>query len=203
MVKRIGLISDSIGQGYYACDNGGWFVKLIEKLNKDNPRFYSYYNSALSGDRITDAYYRANDLLTREIDTVFIHIGVNDLIRWDSKDSPTDISDGLMDEMWDKLLNLLNNNIKNVYIVSVLPVIEEKFPEKGFNNRPLYTLLSDIENYNSKLEEYSKKYNVKFIDIYEEFNSNNLNDLMFDASHPNDKGHALIADLIYKKLEHF
>ena len=197
--KCIGLLGDSIGQGYFSDNNDGWFVKYINMLNKENPKKYSYQNMAVDGERVTDAYHRLHsEAFTKWVDVLFIAIGANDTVRWDSKESPMDISEGLREEMWRKILPSAKNNLEQVFVVSLLPVMEEKFPALGWNDRKLYHLADDIIKYNKFLKNICEEYKIPFIDLTEMWLSNNPDDLLFDTSHPNDKGHQLIADEIYK-----
>jgi len=200
--KCIGLLGDSIGQGYFADNNDGWFVKYINILSKAEPKKYSYQNMAVDGERVTDVYHRLyNEAMTKWVDVLFIAIGANDTIRWDSPENPMDISEGLREEMWRKILPAAKNNIEKVFIVSVLPVDETKFPALGWDDKKFYHLNSDIKKYNEFLERLCQEYKIPFIDLTELWQAQDLNEVLFDTSHPNDKGHQIIADEIYKRTK--
>jgi lysophospholipase L1-like esterase len=200
--KCIGLLGDSIGQGYFSDNNEGWFGKYINMLNKENPKKYSYQNMSVDGERVTDVYHRLySEALTKEIDVLFIAIGTNDTVRWGSKETPMDISEGLREEMWRKILPVAKRNIEKVFVVSLLPVIEERFPAIGAGDRELYHLAEDIINYNRFLKELCVEYDIPFIDLTEKWIKNNPKELLFDSSHPNDKGHQIIANEVFEKTK--
>lgn len=81
-LKCIGLLGDSVGQGYYSNNNEGWFGKLINKLNYKNPRCFSSQNMSVDGERSSDVFHRFhNEALTKQLDILFIAIGINDTQR--------------------------------------------------------------------------------------------------------------------------
>lgn len=200
--KTIGLLSDCIGQGFYSKDNSGWFVSLLEKLNKNQPYKYAYQNMSASGETIPDVFHRASsEAINKRLDAVIIHVGLNDIVRWNSLKDPRNMSFGIIEKFWNKTLKILTNNIKDVYIVSILPIDESKFPEYDSYNRAYYCLNSDIEEYNKFLKTKADEFNLKFIDIYDIFIPKEQPEVMYDASHPNDLGHDMMYKAIYKQLK--
>lgn len=117
------------------------------------------------------------------------------------KEAPMDISEGLREEIWNRLLPMAKNNINEVYVLSILPIIESRYPGIGSLNREYYHLNDDINKYNKFLKNICNKFKIKFIDISKSWNENNPEELLFDSGHPNDKGHEIIANEILKQIK--
>lgn len=200
--KCIGLLGDSIAQGYFSNNNEGWFGKFITKLTEQNPCAYSSQNMSVHGERTTDVYHRLHsEALTKNIDILFISVGINDLIRWESVENQTDLSEGVRDEMWYKILKTATKNIDQVIVTSILPVMEKRMPAFGERKRKYFNLNSDTEKYNEFLKDICKEYNVQFINLDNVWNDYDLKQVLADASHPNELGHQLVAEEIFKQAK--
>ena len=112
-----------------------------------------------------------------------------------------DISEGLRNEMWRKILPVAKKHIEKVFVVSLTPVLEDRFPAKGWFDRDLYHLNSDIEDYNLFLKNLCEEFNIPFIDVATAMLEHNLEELLFDSSHPNEKGHQVIAAEILRQTK--
>ena len=203
MYKTIGVLGDSIANGYWDTEGkGGWFGRLSQKLALVNPLGWGFHNMSMDGDRISDIYHRfVSECLSRDIDILFIAVGTNDTVRSPKPDSNMDISEHLRTEYWNKLLELAKNNVKNIIVLDILPVREEMFPTKGWFNAKIYEFNKDKQEYNNLLRKLCKAKKVPFLELYGNIKKLDLSKYYRDPSHPNAKGHQLIADEIYKFLK--
>lgn len=175
---------------------------MQEKIAISHPGEFGFNNMAMSGDRVTDVWLRlCSEAIPRFPNVVLIAVGSNDTIRWESPDAPMDISQGLRREMWSNILSTAKKNFDKTIICGMTPVLEDKFPENGAYNTLLYHRNVDIDAYNKDIEEWSKEHSLPFLPLKEAWSGHKTEDLIFDAGHPNGKGHELIASFVYDKLK--
>ena len=72
------------------------------------------------------------------------------------------------------------------------PVIEERYSEQA--------TLIHVEKYNEIIKEICNNHNIAFFSRYSSWKKRELKDLYKDATHPNAKGHQIMADEIYDYL---
>lgn len=198
--KVIGILGDSIANGYWDT-NGGYFYYLQKKLNEKSPFKLGFNQMSQDGDRICDVYHRmGSEVLSRNIDTLLIAVGVNDIIRPFAPDAAFDISEHLRAEYWEKLLELSNKTIRKTVVIGMLPVREECYPDQDWAELPIYTFNKDIEDYNNLIADLCHKKNIIFYNPYNDFQRLDLKYLYNDACHPNNKGHEFLADKLFEFL---
>lgn len=199
--KVIGLLGDSIANGYWDT-NGGYFYFLQKKLNEIYPFMFGFNPMAQDGDRVCDVYHRlGSEVLSRNVDVLLIAVGVNDIIRPYLPDAAFDMSEHLRCEYWTKLLSLAKKNIKKVMVIGMLPVREDCYPDQDWADLPIYTFNRDIEAYNDLIGRKCQEHGVAFYNPYPQFQSLNLEDLYHDACHPNNQGHQLLAEMIVEAMQ--
>ncbi|MBL8638743.1 MAG: alpha/beta fold hydrolase [Alphaproteobacteria bacterium] len=200
--RKIIALGDSITNGCFDDRAIGWFGRLSEKLVKHYPTRVGFNNLAMDGDRTIDVYHRlCAEALTRKPDILFIACGVNDLTRWQSPSAPMDFSRTLRKEMWMNLLKTATDNIKQVYVLSILPVDEKVFPQPGEYDEPLYIKNEDIIAYNEEIKRWCADFDVVFLDTHSLFMQENLEEVLLDGVHPLTKGHEIIADFVYDQTK--
>ncbi len=203
-IKTIGILGDSIAQGFFANGNRGWFDKLGIKLfdNNKTDSYYAFQNMAVGGEKTTDVLHRFyNEALTKSIDILFIATGVNDITRRGEIRASMDISIEYRNKIWRKLLKSANKNIDKIFVLSILPTDEEKKVRKSNLGVPMYRLDNDIKEYNKTLKSICEEFDIQFIDIYDLWKNENIKDVLHDELHPNEKGHQLIAEEVFKQIE--
>ena len=197
MVKNIGMIGDSIAHGYYDEQNLGYFARLAQKILSCHPGEYVFNNMSQSGDNIADAANRAvADVLSRSFDLIIVNVGINDLRRRKDSDLQLDFSEGVRKMYWTRLLDVLALTKAKVVVLDLAPVIEERYIEQA----SLIRYNSDVEKYNEIIKEIC---NSRHIDVFSRYNlwkSRNLAELYKDVTHPNARGHQIMADELYDYL---
>ena len=189
MSERILVLGDSISFGYGNQDNS-WFDMLETTAFKEKKAF----NGALIED-----VYATSITIDGKYDKIHIAVGINDLLFTNEKDIKLD---DLL-QSYKKLLNVLMNKADNVYILSVLPVIEAYFPEQDWLCSEMWAKNEIIEKFNQLLR---LKFNERcvFIDTYSVFQALNLKNYYIDAVHPNKIGQEKLLSIMRQKKEvHF
>jgi len=195
--KVIAVLGDSITNGYWDDTFQGWFGRLAAKVSAAKSGAFGFSNLSQDGDRICDVLHRLGaEGLTRELDILLIAIGVNDVIRSPSADSPADLSPHLRAEYWNRLLDVAQRNTREIVVFDILPVREEMMPADD----GLWWKNSDIEEYNDLIAEICAERKIPFVRRHDEWATRDLGKLYADCAHPNGVGHKLLADEAYEAL---
>ena len=198
MAKIIGLISDSIGHGFYDHEDLGWFARLGKLILRDYSEAYFFNNLSQSGDNIADAALRAvGEVLSRKFDLLLVSVGINDLRRRKACNYELDFSAGAREMYWQKLLNTLQSTGAQIVVTDLLPVIEKRYTAQA----TLIRRNEDIEQYNCQICEICKNRHIKFLARYPRWQRRPLENLYFDATHPNTVGHKMIAEEFFAFLQ--
>ena len=198
MVKNIGLIGDSIGQGYYDESDKGWFSRLGELILSQHKGSYVFSNMSYSGDNIADATNRAFfEISSRQFDLIIISIGINDLRRRKDSNLQLDFSEGARIMYWNRLLDALSKTKVPLIVTDLIPVIEDRYSEQA----SLIRYNSDVIRYNEIIKDICKQRNILFFSRYDEWGKRDLKSLYKDATHPNAIGHKIIAEEIYEYMQ--
>lgn len=198
MVKNIGLISDSIGHGFYDENDKGWFSRLGNLILLQQSGEYVFNNMSYSGDNTADATCRANfEVLSRNFDLIFINIGINDLRRRKDSNLQLDFSEGVRIMYWNRLLDIVTKTNATIIVTDLLPVVEDRYSEQA----SLIRRNDDVKKYNEIIENICKQRNILFFKRYDKWLKRDLQNLYKDATHPNAMGHQIIAEEIYEYMK--
>lgn len=191
MVKKIGIVGDSIAHGFYDTEDLGWVARLGRMILREHTGEYVFNNLAQSGDNIADAYSRAvAEVGSRIFDLIIVNVGINDLRRRKNSAMQLDFSEGVRIVYWQKLLEFLRASGAQVVVADLLPVVEEKYTETA----TLVRRNKDVERYNEIIKDVCAAYEVPFFERYAKWKSCDYKSLYQDATHPNAKGHQKIAE---------
>lgn len=197
----IGVLGDSIANGYFDEEGLGWFGRISQKIAKTFPHQYGFNNMSQAGDRVCDVYHRLlSEASSREIDILIFAVGVNDLTRRNSPNAPEDLSPLLRSQYWDRIFDFSKKYGYKFVVLDILPVIEEGGEQYDENGPIYYNFNKDIIEYNKLLKEKCQSKGILFIERFDNWQNKNLKDLYFDSLHPNAKGHQIIADEVYAAL---
>lgn len=195
------IIGDSVAQGYFDETGKGWIVRLFEMLNEDKPCGYYYSDLSHSGDRTYDYFHRLGaEALTRENKNLIITLTDNDIIRHgETADSPMNVSIPLQMELWGKLLSRSKANFEKIYVVSGIPNPQgDPFISDGVK---MWFLEEDLVEYQSRIKNLCNEHDIPFVNVYDDLCYQEFYDTMEDGTHPNTKGHIMIAETAYKKFK--
>ncbi|MBQ7633602.1 MAG: SGNH/GDSL hydrolase family protein [Alphaproteobacteria bacterium] len=198
MLKRIGIIGDSIAHGFYDAEDLGWVARLGKMMLRAYSGRYVFSNMAQYGDNVADAYHRAlNEVSSRKFDLIILNIGINDLRRRKNSDLQLDFSEGARIMYWEKLLEFLQSTGAEIVVADLLPVVEEKYTEDA----SLIRYNSDVVRYNEIIKDICAEYKILFFARYGRWKVRDLDSLYQDATHPNAEGHQLLAEEIFEFLQ--
>jgi len=191
MLRCIGIIGDSISHGFYDAEDLGWVARFGRLVLQKHPGEYVFNNMAQAGDNVADAYHRAmTEAGSRHLDLIIVNIGINDLRRRRNSDFQLDLSEGARIMYWQNLLEFLGSTGAEIVVADLLPVIEERYIPEATHVRKN----SDVERYNEIIKEVCAEYDVPFFQRYAAWRTRDLSALYQDATHPNARGHQLIAE---------
>jgi acyl-CoA thioesterase-1 len=191
---KIVCLGDSLTYGYGVKRSESWCRKLEEKLNA------TILNKGINGDTTSGMLARfERDVLAEKPDVLLFIGGTNDIFLSENTD-------------------IAKNNIAAIVQQSlsggILPIIgcptpihEELVEGKWKMYMENTNIVETLKQYHEWLNLYSNTYDVKLIDFYTEFCSDNIiqDKLKYylDGIHLTGEGNSLIADIIYKKLREF
>lgn len=197
MVKNIGIIGDSIAHGYFDEEESGWVSRLAKLILKDHRGEYVFNNLSQAGDNIADAANRAVfEVLSRHFDLIIVNIGINDIRRRENSNLTLDFSEGARIMYWQKLLDTLSLTHATTVVADLLPIVEGKYSVEA----NLIRRTSDVIRYNEIISKICKERHIHFFAQSLKWQTRNVEDLYNDATHPNAKGHQLIAEDMYAYL---
>jgi len=198
MFKTIGVIGDSIAHGLYDAENLGWVARLGQMMLKKYPGGFVFNNMSQFGDNVADACNRAIfEVNSRKCELILVSVGLNDLRRRKNFDLQIDLSEGARIMYWNKLLDVLQQSGAKIVVLDLTPVVEDKYTEDASLTR--YN--TDVVRYNEIIKQICKERKIAFFERYEKWAKRDLNTLYEDATHPNAKGHQIMAEEIFEYLK--
>lgn len=195
-MKKIGIIGDSIAQGWIDDKKNGWVNRLNELLEEKQPNSYYFENRACAGDNVADAYNRLLvNPLSDNYDTIILSLGTNDIRRRQNNAYQLDFSDDASLFYWQKIIEEVKKHTARILITDLLPVIENRYHNKA----TLYRKNSDVIHYNQLLKTFAQEENLLFFERFLLWEKRDLESLYADAIHPNSLGHQLIAQELFEQ----
>ena len=182
---------DSITEGYFD-SAGGWVERLSKKFNQE----IKFVNLGVSGDSSYSLLNRISDDLNENVSdnkTIIIAIGVNDSRTKSGQYFST--TENFRRNLY-KILEQAEQYSNKILFVGLAPCEENSIntDDNGYTN-------FRIKDFDRTLSNFCAQNNIGFVEILEPFtNKLKKNKLLTDVIHPNDKGHQIICDLIYPKL---
>jgi lysophospholipase L1-like esterase len=98
---------------------------------------------------------------------------------------------------WNKLLDVLQQSGAKIVVLDLTPVVEDKYTEDASLTR--YN--TDVVRYNEIIKQICKERKIAFFERYEKWAKRDLNTLYEDATHPNAKGHHILAEEVFEYLK--
>lgn len=208
-MAKILCFGDSITYGAWD-SQGGWVARLRQKVDRiciesDLEKFYLTFNLGVSSDtseRILDRFDgEVSSRMLEEGDPYYIFsMGTNDSI-WLNKENKHWVE---LDEFEGNVHSLIEKAKKyhtKIVFLGNLPVDEDR-------THP-YRDDDDIESSNKDIREYEittqnicEEEQVDFIPIFDEALKGEYKKLLFnDGVHPNDLGHAYLAEKIWNHID--
>jgi len=192
---KICIFGDSITEGYYDNEQGGWVKRLSLKF--DN---HKIYNLGVSGDTTEELLKRFDaDIANKNPELIIFAIGVNDSI-FIPKEKRNFVDFDKFKENIKQLVDRARKFTENIVFIGLSPVDENKVTPMPWEPE-LHYLNKDVEKYDKAIREICRVMNLKFINISEEMKKLNYKELLTDGVHPNSSGHKWIAEKIASELD--
>ena len=103
-------------------------------------------------------------------------------------------------KQYEQILQIAEKISSKIVVQSLLPVIENKFPNQKYLDEPKWIFNINVIEFNKLLKTLAQKYHAQYVDTYSVFNKQNLSTLYFDAVHPNGLGQTLLFDIYTKEF---
>jgi acyl-CoA thioesterase-1 len=176
--KRLVIIGDSITEGY-GIPHSQAYPSVLQKLMEKNKKNWRVLNSGISGSTSASAVERVKWHLRQKPNMILLALGA---------------SDGLQGQNIKKMENNLTAAIQACKKTSVKIVLA------GFKLPPNYDV-NYAKAFAAVFPRIAAKENVPFIPslLAGVTGVESLN--QSDGIHPNEKGHALVAETVYKGIE--
>ena len=201
MKKTIVAIGDSLIKGNPKPETGGWVGICFEK-DVIKKRVY-LINSGSGGDNILDVRNRLSyDCLNYNPIGVILGIGLNDSRVRDSLKGANEIPlEGFRRNLNELIDEMLDNNVKSIFIVTPFPVIDrlsDPFkPDKRYQKKW-------VQEYRKLILDVAKTKNLWVFDKWNEWNSYpeaKLMKLLVDGVHPSEQGYELISEQAINEID--
>jgi acyl-CoA thioesterase-1 len=173
--KKLIVLGDSLSEGFGVAKERAYPALLEKKINLESKIKYQVVNAAVSGSTTASALGRLKWLVKQKPDYVFLVLGANDGLR------------GLKLEDSEKNLAMTIEYARQMKIKIILgglympPNYGKEYTEKF---KKMYTRLA-------------AKYKVPFVPFVLEKVAGDSRYNLADGIHPNEDGHAIIAETIY------
>lgn len=188
--KIIGVLGDSITNGYWDEEKGGWFNRLAEHLKREKAHSYTFCNMAKGGDKSIDVCHRLmGEAAGRELDVLLVAAGLNDIVR---SNGEAEMSESFRRMTWERILAFAKKNFPETVVFGLLPVLDGEIKPYG-----VFIYNKDIEAYNALIRSLCEKYGVKFYLPSADWQKS----LYADNVHLNAGGHELYEQLAYRYLK--
>lgn len=198
--REVCLVGDSIAQGFVDEEGRGWFGRFAQKVVEAYPARFSFHNASQGGDCSIDAYHRLSvEAVQRRGDYLILSVGSNDIVRWVKPDAQLSLAPELSAVTWQWMLGVARKNFRHVLVCGVLPSVEARYPQPGFEDVPYYRFNADLVAYNAMLEAQCARAKVSFLPLFDLFDG--CDDLYFDGCHPNAEGHRILADAVHARVQ--
>lgn len=207
---RILLFGDSIAQGYYDTENGGWANLLATALMRRKARQTDvpaeFFNLAVSGNFTKHVLARleqeAKSRVWGDEPMLFIFaVGINDahLDNGQAVSTPE-----LYGQELEKLYRIAKKLSDTMIFVGLSPVLEAETRPWLFNSgtHSLAWDNSRIRLFDNVLQDFTQRYSLTYVPLFDGMlqQMSAGTSLMMDGLHPNTAGHAYMFGQIQKYL---
>ena len=200
---KINFLGDSITEGMLASSEEKTFVSVVGRLLGAEVRNHGIGGTRIAKSRVAsffplmDAYFASRvRFLEKDADFIVVFGGVNDFGEGDAPignddDKTPDTFKGALNNLLEELLKCYSKE----QIIFILPLhcFNENSPYGyGYKNEPSLTL----DGYVEIMRNFTKRNNLKCLDIREEMGPAFNNPYFEDGLHPSDAGHQRLGELI-------
>lgn len=193
----ITVFGDSITYGAWDKENGGWVNRLRIMLENNTDNFYHIFNLGIPGETTTGVNAQFNYEYGYRFHPGFNNIlvfaiGINDSLVGFNQNNVS------IETFKNNILALIEKGKKytnNILFVGLTRVDGDIIPQEP---HPLMSTFinTEIDKYDKELKSICKSQSVKYIDVHNIVNTDELS----DGLHPNSIGHQKLTDKIYESI---
>ncbi|MGE5086279.1 MAG: arylesterase [Bacillota bacterium] len=177
--KKLIVLGDSLSEGYGVAKDAAYPAVLEKKLHEAGKKEWTVINAGVSGSTTASGVGRMKWVFKNKPDVVLLALGANDGLR------------GLKVEESEKNLAAAIEYAQKEKVRVVLGGLYMP-PNYGKD----YT-----EKFKKMYEDLAKKYKVIFIPFILDKVAGNPKYNLADGIHPNEEGHKIIAENVYKAIQ--
>lgn len=177
--KKLVVLGDSLSEGYGVAKEAAYPALVEKKLHDAGKTEWSIVNASVSGSTTASAIGRMKWIFKSKPDVVLLALGANDGLR------------GLKVEESEKNLD---EAVKYAQSQKVRVILAGLYMPPNYGKE--YTT-----QFKKMYEDVAKKYKLAFIPFLLENVGGNPKYNQADGIHPNEEGHKIIADNIFKVLK--
>lgn len=193
-MRHICVFGASITSGLNDFKNAGWCEKLKKSLLKKD---VFVYNLGISGDDSSDLLKRIKpECDARKPDLIILALGGNDsqfILNENRFRTPLDV----LKNNFENLIKISKSFTKNIIIVGLTKVDEEKINKKFIENKNKMYKNEYLEKYDLTIKEIALKNQIKFIPLFDLIDKEDLD----DGLHPTSLGHNKIFNRVRKNIK--
>lgn len=207
-------VGDSITYGNWDSE-GGWLERFREYLDQRILSIYQrvdlyskhytlVYNLGIPGETTEGLLERLERELkpriNRELENIIIFaIGVNDSRYYEhSREHAVDFN--VYQKNLPKLFEIAKKYTGKIVFVGLMPV-DEKRTDPIFWETQAFYRNAFVKRYDKEIRDFCEKEGVHFIEIFDKLIGENIEELLEDGIHPNNKGHQRLFEIIKAELE--
>lgn len=176
--KTLVILGDSLTEGYGVTRDKAFPALLEKKLNAQNKQLWKVVNAGVSGSTSASGPGRVKWLLKTKPDLIIVALGANDGLRG----TPVETTEKNLDEV---IRSIQKEKIQVMLVGMQMP------PNYG----PGFT-----KRFAEIFPALAKKYKIPLVPFMLDKVAGEASLNQADGIHPNEKGHAIIADTFYKSL---
>ena len=177
--KKLIVLGDSLSEGYGVAKEAAYPALLEKKLHEGGKKEWTVINAGVSGSTTASGVGRMKWVFKNKPDVVLLALGANDGLR------------GLKVEESEKNLAASIEYAQKEKVRVILG---------GLYMPPNYGK-DYSEKFKKMYEHLAKKYKVTFIPFILDKVAGNPKYNLADGIHPNEEGHKIIADNVYKAIQ--
>ena len=199
---EIFVFGDSITQGFFDDEQGGWCSRLAA-WGMQKGKEVEVFNLGVSGDNTVDLLARFEiELLAREPEqgaVVVFAVGINDAqsaIDGGKNRVPLESFERNLGALYESA----RSHVSRVCFVGLTPVDEGKVCPTPWKTSHGYTL-ENVKQYDSAVRGFCMKRGASFIPMLDIFDGGSLNEFLADGLHPNAVGHKRMFERVRDAVE--
>lgn len=200
------FFGDSITQGFWDSE-GGWPARVRKHsdakfLSKENSSYNSFFNLGIDGNTTRNIIHRFDDEVEARLwqgaEYVFVFAtGTNDTIFRGSENFNEPDS---FEEELSSLYAKARQYSQSIFFLGLTPVQDDLLNPMPWSKSGKCYSTERMQLFDNVLRAFCEQYDTTYIDIWNDFEAQDIKKVMYDGVHPNSLGHLIISEKIIQAL---